>query len=114
MGHRLIKKAELEHTGYSVDFQGALFGATNLSFLLIDLPPGEGPRLHRHDYDEVIVILEGCGTYLVDGTMVRAETGDVLLIPAGTAHGFNNTGDVALKAIDIHLNPQFATVWLED
>ena len=34
------------------EFQGHHLGA-GVSFIVVDAPPGSGPRLHRHPYEEV-------------------------------------------------------------
>lgn len=57
---------------------------------------GDRIPLHRHDVDEVVTILDGEGTYLLDGAEVPVARGDVVFIPAGAAHGTRNTGTTAL------------------
>jgi mannose-6-phosphate isomerase-like protein (cupin superfamily) len=79
-----------------------------------DLPPGEGPRLHKHPYAEVFIIQEGRATYTVGTTTLDAAAGQVLIVPAETPHKFVNSGDGRLRQIDLHLNKQFITEWLED
>ena len=74
---------------------------------------GVGPRLHRHPYGEVWVVVEGVGTFIAgDGTFV-AGRGDVVYVPAETPHTFRNTGEVPLKMVCIHEAPRFSTTWLE-
>lgn len=36
----------------SSEFEGYLYGDTEVSFLLVDMQPGEGVRLHQHPYAE--------------------------------------------------------------
>jgi quercetin dioxygenase-like cupin family protein len=52
--------------------------------------------LHRHDVDEVVVVIDGVGASTLDGEVSTVETGDVIFIPAGTEHGKRNAGSGVL------------------
>jgi quercetin dioxygenase-like cupin family protein len=39
-------------------FEGVERGV-GVSLIFVDAPPGDGPRLHRHPYEEVFVVQEG-------------------------------------------------------
>lgn len=80
--------------------------------LFVDAGPGEGPRLHRHPYVEILIVLEGTSTF-DDGQSKRiVEAGEMAVVEAGQAHAFTNSGLGRLRQIDIHLAPAFATEWL--
>ena len=64
----------------------------NLSFLEERCAVGDRIPLHRHDVDEVVVIVAGAGSYLLDGVVTEVAPGDVVFIPAGTPHGTVNSG----------------------
>jgi mannose-6-phosphate isomerase-like protein (cupin superfamily) len=87
---------------------------SGLSVLLVDAPPGEGPRLHRHPYEEVFAIHAGHGTFTIEGAQAEAGPGDVVVAPAETAHKFVNSGTERLRLTAIHHAPRFATEWLEE
>ena len=80
--------------------------------LFVDAPPGDGPGLHRHPYEEIFIIQEGRCVFEVDGEQFEAAAGEVVIAPAGAAHRFTNTGDGPLRQIDIHVSPDFSTEWL--
>ena len=40
------------------------------------------------------------------------SAGDIVVVPAGTPHGFVNSGAGRLRQIAIHLNPRYVTEWL--
>ena len=48
--------------------------------------------MHRHDVDEVVIVIDGVGAYTLDDQVNSVESGDVIFIPAGTEHGTINTG----------------------
>lgn len=77
---------------------------------------GVGPRLHRHPYAETFVIRRGSATFTLglgqDAREVVGRAGQVLVVPARTAHTFA-TGPGGYEAVHIHAGPEFVTEWLE-
>lgn len=106
-------REELPFVGMSHEFVGREHGVATSIFFVTALP-GRKVRLHWHDYDEVIIVLEGQGLCTVGSEQREVTAGDILSIPAGTPHGFMNIGDTALRQIDIHDHPDFVTHWLEE
>ena len=68
-----------------------------------DVPAGMSvAAAHSHDaYEETIYGLDGELTWTVEGTPIVVGPGDVLLIPRGARHQFENTGDVAATALAV-------------
>ena len=108
----IVDDAQLQHFASTHEFVGQDHG-TEISFILVDMPPGDGVRLHRHPYPEVFIVQEGRATYRVGSERVEVTAPRTLIVPAGVAHGFRNSGDGRLKQVDIHLSPKFITEWLE-
>lgn len=82
-------------------FEGADFGST-VSGFISSHKPGQGPQLHRHPYEETFICLEGEATFESDGEKTRVGPGHIVVVPAGAAHRFENTGDVPLRQVSIH------------
>jgi quercetin dioxygenase-like cupin family protein len=60
------------------------------------------PAPHSHDaYDETIYGLEGVLTWTVDGELHHVGPGEVLTIPRGVVHGFDNTGEADARALGV-------------
>jgi mannose-6-phosphate isomerase-like protein (cupin superfamily) len=80
------------------------------------MPPGGTIRLRRHPYPfgEIFIIQEGTATFTVGSAKLQARTGQIIIVPAGVPHKFVNLGEKPLKQIDIHVNRQLITDWLED
>jgi len=114
MGAIVLNKTDLDRDENTYEFQGYRHGDTSLSFIWVDFPPGGGPRLHKHPYEEVFIILEGQATFTVGPETVEATAGQVIIAPPDTPHKFVNSGSGSLRQIDIHASTRFITEWLED
>ena len=111
----VILREELEPRGpTSYVFEGDKYGATSVSLHLTDLLPGQGPRLHRHPYEEVFVIHEGQATYTVGDTTLEVSAGQIVLVPAGIPHKFINSGEGPLRQTSIHPSNHMIAEWLEN
>ena len=91
---------------------GADHGGAGVCVIFVDAPPGGGPSLHKHPYEELFIVLEGEVTFLAGDDEVRAREGDIVIAPPNTPHEFTNSGDQRLRQIDIHVSPTFSTEWL--
>jgi quercetin dioxygenase-like cupin family protein len=94
------------------NLKGAEHGAT-ISLILDHSEPGQGPRLHRHPYDETWVVQEGNLTFQLGDESQKASTGDIVIAPPGVPHKFTNDGPGRLELVCIHANPTMVTEWLE-
>ena len=92
--------------------KGADHDAT-ISLILDHSEPGQGPRLHRHPYDETWVVHEGSLTFQLGEARLEVGPGDIVIAPAGVAHKFTNTGPRRSDMVCIHANPTMSTEWLE-
>ncbi len=110
---RVVDMADPARGEDANEFQGFRHGA-GVSFIVVEVPPGGGPRLHRHPYEEVFVVQEGSVTFTAGEEVVEASGGQVVVVPAGVAHKFVNSGAGRLRQVDIHASERFVTEWLED
>ncbi len=113
MNYTLFHRDDLPYDGNTYEFQG-IHQDTNVSFIWVDMPPGGAIRLHKHPYEEIFIIQEGTATFNVDSVTLEARAGQIIIVPAEVPHKFMNLSDKQLKQIDIHINKQFITDWLED
>ena len=109
---RFLRQADLPRDVVSRDFIGAQHGGVGACVLFVDAGPNEGPRLHRHPYVEILIVLEGTATFDDGETRREVGAGEIAVVDAGQPHGFVNSGEGTLRQIDIHLSPSFDTEWL--
>jgi mannose-6-phosphate isomerase-like protein (cupin superfamily) len=107
----LLKAADLPSSPTSETFEGHAHDA-NVSFFLSHHPPGSGPRLHRHPYEEVFIVEEGAVVFTVGDDEIEAGPGDIVVAPARTPHKFLVRLGPA-RQINIHPVARMETEWLE-
>jgi mannose-6-phosphate isomerase-like protein (cupin superfamily) len=112
--YTIINRDELPRDSHTYEFVGAQFQDTEVSFIWVDMPPGGMIRLHKHPYKEIFIIQEGVATFTVDSTTLEAHAGQIIIVPPDVPHKFMNRSDKRLQQIDIHINKEFITHWLED
>ena len=100
------------HTRTDASVRGADYGAS-ISLILDESEPGQGPRLHRHPYDETWVVQEGHLTFQCGEERLQLGAGDIVIVPPGVPHKFINDGPGRSKLVCIHASPTFIGEWLE-
>jgi mannose-6-phosphate isomerase-like protein (cupin superfamily) len=110
---RILELADPARGDDANEFQGYHYDA-GVSFIVVDAPPGGGPKLHRHPYEEVFVVQEGIATFTAGEETLEVKGGQVVVVAAGVAHKFVNSGAGRLRQVDIHASERFVTEWLED
>ena len=113
MNYKILQRDDLPHDGSTQEFEG-IHQDTNVSFIWVDMSPGGTIRLHKHPYEEIFIIQEGVSTFTVGSGTLEARAGQIIIVPAEVPHKFMNLSDKQLKQLDIHVNKQFITDWLED
>jgi mannose-6-phosphate isomerase-like protein (cupin superfamily) len=80
----------------------------DLLIMEVNVPPGGGPPvLHRHEYSEVFLFLEGefeVSTLDADDapSTVRVKAGDTVSVPSMAWHNFKNVGATPGRFIAVH------------
>lgn len=76
----------------------------------IRAPKGKTINMHRHDFDQITHILAGRMQWQIEGEEARiVEAGDVLLMPAGLAHGGKVLEDA--EYLDVFAPPRQDFSW---
>jgi mannose-6-phosphate isomerase-like protein (cupin superfamily) len=109
---RIVSLSDPGYGDHANEVQGHNHGAA-VSIIVVDAPPGSGPKLHRHPYEEVFVVQEGTVTFTAGDETIEAKGGQLVVVPAGVPHKFANTGKGRLRQVDIHASDRFVTEWLE-
>ncbi|WP_024599018.1 cupin domain-containing protein [Pseudoalteromonas sp. TAE56] len=86
------------------DFHTYFYGDTPLTKgaitgVAVIKPNNEIHPAHQHPDEEYLMILEGSGTWTLNGKSQPAHTGDILFAAPNDVHGIYNNGDVPLKFV---------------
>jgi quercetin dioxygenase-like cupin family protein len=86
---------------------GRLFAGADhdagVSVLLIEAGPGERESSHTHPTEEVVAIHDGLATFFLGAHQARiVRAGEIVRIPAGVAHHYENRADMPLRAVAAH------------
>jgi quercetin dioxygenase-like cupin family protein len=110
----IVNTNELPTGETSRQFEGYLHGDARVSFFISNTPPGNGPSLHQHPYEEVFIVQDGHLTFTVGDDTIDATDGQIVVVPPETPHKFVNTSPNFAHHVDIHVSPRMITTWLED
>ena len=78
---------------------GAAQGLARLSLWRQTMAPGSATPPHRHDCEEVVVVLEGSGELRIGGRTIAFGPDTTLVLPPSVPHQIFNTGSTPLKTI---------------
>jgi len=76
---------------------GIALEKTELTFFEVE--PNSRFEWHRHESEQITMVLEGALFFEVEQTIYKVEAGDVIAIPSNVLHAAY-TEDKAVKAID--------------
>jgi quercetin dioxygenase-like cupin family protein len=95
----------LPHIGLVGDTYTILLSGKHTAgrFCLIDMhiPPGGGPPLHRHDFEECFILLDGEIEATFRNQKSTAKAGVTLHIPANAPHQFRNVSSHPVRLLCI-------------
>ncbi len=74
-------------------------GSTKLTNGITTFPPGTGLRLHMHNCDESVTLIEGEGVVEIDGEQSPMKPFDTTFVPAGVPHRFFNKSDRPMRIL---------------
>ena len=108
----IVDVESLRLSATAARFEGRDHGSP-VSLFVTGHPPGAVVPLHRHPYAETFVVQEGRAEFTVDGATIEAHAGQIVVVPAGAAHGFRSVGEGDLRQVSIHPSDHVQQEWLE-
>ncbi len=80
-------------------FVSKMVGSTNLTNGVTTFPPGAALRLHSHNCDESVTLIEGEGVVEIDGEQFPIRPFDTTFVPAGIPHRFLNKSSRPMRIL---------------
>jgi len=103
LSHARTDDPSLRHVGVSGSTFTILLDGRQTAgrYALIEMyvPPGAGPPVHRHDFEEMFSVLEGEIELKFRGEAVAVRAGETVNIPANAPHAFTNASDRAARML---------------
>jgi quercetin dioxygenase-like cupin family protein len=86
-------------------FAGKTFATEGAFVAVAVIEPGKAVhKEHRHAEEEYLAVVEGSGTWSLEGKKFPAQRGDILYVEPWVYHGLTNTGDERLIFLVIKYN----------
>jgi quercetin dioxygenase-like cupin family protein len=67
------------------------------SLRIIEVEPGGHTPRHSHPFEHENFVVEGQGRVLMNGEWHNVKAGDVIFVPGGMEHTYENTGATTFK-----------------
>lgn len=67
---------------------------------------GTVPAHHHVEHDEMVMVLEGKGTFTIEGQNREVAAGDILIIPRGAVHTYTHQGEGMTAVVSV-FSPKF-------
>ncbi|MGB9728173.1 MAG: cupin domain-containing protein [Nitrososphaeria archaeon] len=102
------KVYRLDNVPYTDLVKGAksrLIAGERLLVSFIEMEPNMTFPLHRHESEQIMIVLEGSMMQTLGSMTVKVSKGDVLVIESNELHG-GQVSEEGCKAIDIFVPPR--------
>lgn len=88
------------------NFRTVLYTGDRTQLVVMNVPGGSeiGEETHEH-VEQVLVVVEGCGTAWLDGEPRDVGPGDVVVVEPGTRHNVTNAATDPLKLFTVYAPP---------
>jgi mannose-6-phosphate isomerase-like protein (cupin superfamily) len=86
-------------------FGGTTSATKDVLVAVAVVQPGKSVhKAHRHAEEEYLALIQGTGTWSLDGKEFPAQRGDILYVEPWVYHGLTNTGDKPLAFLVVRYN----------
>lgn len=98
---RLMNWNDLPREVLRRGIERAGFGGENMLCQLAWVSPGAQTRPHRHDFEQLVIVIEGECLFHVDDVAHRCGPGSLLRVPPNAEHFIEVLGDKPVFEIDV-------------
>ncbi|MFW6150632.1 MAG: cupin domain-containing protein [Chloroflexota bacterium] len=102
---RVIHYPDLPFSELAPGSKSQLVSSGNVMVSFLDQQPNSYFAPHRHDVEQVMIVLDGEQDEIVEGKLYRVKKGDVLILPPNTEHG-GYIPETGCKVIDLFCPPR--------
>lgn len=90
----------------NTNFRKVIATGQHIQVVIMSVPPDSdvGEEVHT-DSDQVLYLIDGAGTAVLDGVASDFNSGDLVFVPAGTRHNFITKDGNEMKIITTYSPP---------
>ena len=85
---------------YFAELEGRYYGWDNATVQITDVGPGYGPPMHTHPVEEIFVLVEGEGAFVVGTETIAVKAPCIVRVPPNTPHCPVSLGSGRMKMVD--------------
>ena len=85
---------------YFVELEGRYYGWDNATVQITEVGPGYGPPMHTHPVEEIFVLVEGEGAFVLGAEIIWVKAPCVVRVPPHTPHCPVSLGSGRMKMVD--------------
>ncbi len=82
-----------------------IVSAEKITVSFVTTEPNCHLPIHRHESEQIMIVMDGAFDFILDGKLYHLEKGDVMIIPSNIEHG-SYISDRGCRAIDIFSPPR--------
>ena len=101
----VIRYADVPAIELTPSIKANIVSAENITMSFVSAEPNVSLTPHRHENEQMLIVLDGAIDFIIEGKQYKVEKGDVVVLPSNTEHGayFSDKG---ARVIDIFSPPR--------
>jgi len=86
-------------------FKTHIVSGEKITLSFVSVEPNFQLPLHRHENEQIMIVIDGAVDFIIDGKQYHVEEGDVVVLPSNTEHGAY-VSDRGCRVIDVFSPPR--------
>jgi quercetin dioxygenase-like cupin family protein len=101
----VIRYADVPAIELTPSIKANIVSAEKITLSFASAEPNATLTPHRHENEQILIVLDGAIDFIIEGKQYKVEKGDVVVIPSNTEHGayFSDKG---ARVIDVFSPPR--------
>ncbi|HEY51057.1 MAG TPA: cupin domain-containing protein [Dehalococcoidia bacterium] len=104
-GKYIVRYADVPTIELAPGIKAQIVSAERITLSFASAEPNAQLSPHRHEHEQMLLVLEGSVDFVIEGKQYHIEKGDVVILPSNTEHGAYFTGQGA-RVIDVFSPPR--------
>ena len=102
---RVVRYQDVPLIELAPDLNSHIVSAEKITVSFVTTEPNCHLPIHRHESEQIMIVMDGAFDFIFDGKLYHLEKGDVFIIPSNIEHG-SYISDRGCRVIDIFSPPR--------